>query len=99
MLAKWLALKPRCLLLADPTRGIDVKTKTQIYAMLRNLADQGTAIVLLSTDYEELIQLCDETHVFFDGRAVASLSGPDLTPQNIIAATLNVTTDAEAAHA
>ncbi|MEM6662050.1 MAG: sugar ABC transporter ATP-binding protein [Pseudomonadota bacterium] len=97
VLAKWLALKPRCLLLADPTRGIDVKTKTQIYAMLRQLADQGTAILLLSTDYEELIQLSDETHVFFDGAIAATLSGEDLTPQNIIAATLNVNT--RAAHA
>lgn len=99
VLAKWLALKPRCLLLADPTRGIDVKTKTQIYAILRQLADQGTAIVLLSTDYEELIQLCDETHIFFDGQIVASLSGEDLTPQNIIAATLNVAKEAQVAHA
>lgn len=93
VLAKWLALKPRCLLLADPTRGIDVKTKTEIYAILRELADQGTAILLLSTDYEELIQLCDETHVFFNGEIVASLSGDDLTPQNIIAATLNVSSE------
>ena len=93
VLAKWLALKPRCLLLADPTRGIDVKTKTEIYAILRQLADQGTAILLLSTDYEELIQLCDETHVFFNGEIVASLSGDDLTPQNIIAATLNVSSE------
>jgi ribose transport system ATP-binding protein len=90
VLSKWLALQPRCLLLADPTRGIDVKTKTQIYAILRQLADQGTAIVLLSTDYEELIQLCDETHIFFDGAIVSSLKGEDLTPQNIIAATLNM---------
>lgn len=93
VLSKWLALKPRCLLLADPTRGIDVKTKTQIYAILRRLADQGTAIVLLSTDYEELIQLCDETHVFFDGEIAASLEGEELTPQNIIAATLNVSSE------
>ncbi len=98
VLAKWLALKPRCLLLADPTRGIDVKTKTQIYAMLRQLADQGTAIVLLSTDYEELIQLCDETHVFFDGEIIASLNGDDLTPENIIAAALNVAPESRAAH-
>ncbi len=92
VLAKWLALKPRCLLLADPTRGIDVKTKTQIYAMLRHLADQGTAILLLSTDYEELIQLCDETHIFFNGRIVSKLSGAQITAQNIIAASLNVKT-------
>ncbi|MEM9228748.1 MAG: sugar ABC transporter ATP-binding protein [Pseudomonadota bacterium] len=95
VLAKWLALSPRCLLLADPTRGIDVKTKTQIYTILRQLADQGTAILLLSTDYEELIQLCDETHVFFDGRITASLTGDDLTPQNIIAATLNVAAEVD----
>lgn len=99
VLSKWLAIKPRCLLLADPTRGIDVKTKTQIYSILRQLADQGTAILLLSTDYEELIQLCDETHVFFDGEIVASLSGDDLTPQNIIAAALNVAKPVQAAHA
>jgi len=99
VLAKWLALKPRCLLLADPTRGIDVKTKTQIYAMLRKLADEGTAILLLSTDYEELIQLCDETHIFYDGRIVASLGGETLTAQNVIAASLNVASAREAAHA
>ena len=99
VLSKWLAIQPRCLLLAAPTRGIDVKTKTQIYAILRQLADQGTAILLLSTDYEELIQLCDETHVFFAGEIVASLRGDDLTPQNIIAAALNVAEPAHAPHA
>ncbi|KIC48021.1 sugar ABC transporter ATP-binding protein [Tateyamaria sp. ANG-S1] len=99
VLAKWLALNPRCLLLADPTRGIDVKTKTQIYNILRKLADQGASVILLSTDYEELIQLCDETHVFFDGQIVASLSGDDLTPQNIIAAALNVSPSGGTAHA
>ncbi|MEM6941482.1 MAG: sugar ABC transporter ATP-binding protein [Pseudomonadota bacterium] len=97
VLSKWLALQPRCLLLADPTRGIDVKTKTEIYAILRQLADQGTAIVLLSTDYEELIQLCDETHVFFDGEIAASLAGDSLTPQNIIAAALNLPVPSQAA--
>ncbi|MEO9459620.1 MAG: sugar ABC transporter ATP-binding protein [Lentilitoribacter sp.] len=90
VLAKWLALKPKCLLLADPTRGIDVKTKTQIYAILRKLADEGTAIILLSTDYEELIHLCDETHIFYDGKIVSSLEGDQMTAQNIIAASMNI---------
>lgn len=89
-LTKWLALGPRCMLLADPTRGIDVKTKTQIYALLRRLADSGVAILLLSTDYEELIHLCDETHIFYDGRIVQHLSGGDITAENIIAASLNM---------
>lgn len=99
VLAKWLAIKPRCLLLADPTRGIDVKTKTQIYQMLRRLADEGTAILLLSTDYEELIQLCDETHIFYAGRLAASMSGDNMTAQNIIAASLNVTEERKVVHA
>ncbi|PWJ21651.1 sugar ABC transporter ATP-binding protein [Jannaschia seohaensis] len=89
-LTKWLALKPRCLLLADPTRGIDVKTKTQIYELLRRLADEGTAILLLSTDYEEFIHLCDETHIFYDGRVVRHLQGDAVTAENILAATLNL---------
>ncbi len=89
-LTKWLALGPRCMLLADPTRGIDVKTKTQIYALLRRLADSGVAILLLSTDYEELIHLCDETHIFYNGRITRHLAGADITAENIIAASLNI---------
>ncbi|MEM6384093.1 MAG: sugar ABC transporter ATP-binding protein [Pseudomonadota bacterium] len=90
VLAKWLALKPKVLLLADPTRGIDVKTKTQIYQMLRQLADQGTAVLLLTTDYEELIHLCDSAHIIYGGKVVAELEGEDITAQNIIAASMNL---------
>ena len=93
-LTKWLALNPRCMLLADPTRGIDVKTKTQIYALLRRLADNGVAILLLSTDYEELIHLCDDTHIFYDGRVVRHLEGAEVTAVNIIAASLNIPSEA-----
>ncbi|ETX09679.1 sugar ABC transporter ATP-binding protein [Marinomonas ushuaiensis DSM 15871] len=94
-LAKWLALNPRCLLLADPTRGIDVKTKTQIYALLRRLADSGIAVLLLSTDFEELIHLCDDAHIFYDGEIVSHLKGSELTAENIIAASLNIQTGGE----
>lgn len=89
-LIKWLVLSPKCLLLADPTRGIDVKTKTQIYQLLRRLADDGVAVLLLSTDYEELIHLCDEVHIFYAGRVVNRLSGEDLTAENIISSSLNI---------
>jgi len=89
-LMKWLALKPRVLLLADPTRGIDVKTKAQIYTLLRRLATNGIGIVLLTTDQEELVHLCDEVHVFYGGRVVQRLAGESLTSENVIAASLNV---------
>ncbi len=95
-LTKWLALGPRCLLLADPTRGIDVKTKTQIYALLRRLADSGVAVLLLSTDFEELIHLCDETHIFYNAQVVSHLTGSEVTAENIIAASLNIKAAGEA---
>ncbi|MBW4706798.1 sugar ABC transporter ATP-binding protein [Roseobacter sp. YSTF-M11] len=98
-LTKWLTLGPRCMLLADPTRGIDVKTKTQIYALLRRLADSGVAILLLSTDYEELIHLCDETHIFYQGRIVRHLTGKDVTAEAIIAASLNIPATTERSEA
>lgn len=89
-LIKWLVLSPRCLLLSDPTRGIDVKTKTQIYGLLKKLAESGMAIIFLSTDYEELINLCSRVHVFYDGAVVDTLSEQRLNAENIIAASLNV---------
>lgn len=89
-LIKWLVISPKCLLLSDPTRGIDVKTKTQIYALLKTLSESGMAVILLSSDYEELIHLCHQVHVFYSGKVVESLHGESLSAQNIIAASLNM---------
>ena len=97
VLAKWLALSPRCLLLMDPTRGIDVKTKAQIYRLLRDLAAEGLAIVLQSTDYEELVHLCDRVYVFYAGRVSRVLSGDDLSPGTLLAASMNMPQAAQAA--
>ncbi len=67
MIAKWLMSKPRIILLNDPTRGIDVGTKQEIYQLLRRLADAGAAILFYSTDYDELIGCCDRVLVLYDG--------------------------------
>jgi ribose transport system ATP-binding protein len=90
VLAKWLALSPKCLLLMDPTRGIDLPTKAQIYRLLRELASDGLAVVLQSTDYEELVHLCDRVYVFYNGQIASELTGDDLTPNALIAASMNV---------
>ncbi len=90
VLAKWLALAPKCLLLMDPTRGIDLPTKAQIYRLLRELASEGLAVVLQSTDYEELIHLCDRVYVFYNGSIVRELAGDELTPNALVAASMNV---------
>jgi len=94
LLAKWLALQPRCLLLLDPTRGIDVKTKAQIYRLLDDLARTGVAIILQSTDYEELVHLCDRVAVFYNGQIARELTGNTLTPENLIAACIGLASDA-----
>jgi len=96
VIAKWLALSPRCLLLMDPTRGIDLPTKAQIYRLLRELAREGLAVILQSTDYEELIHLCDRVYVFYGGRIVSKLTGDQLTPSALIAASMNLPNSASA---
>jgi ribose transport system permease protein len=67
VIAKWLMAEPRIILLNDPTRGIDVGTKQEIYVLLRRLADEGAAIVFYSTDYDELIGCCDRALVLYNG--------------------------------
>ena len=67
VIAKWLMRQPRIILLNDPTRGIDVGTKQEIYQLLRKLADDGAAILFYSTDYDELIGCCDRVLVLYDG--------------------------------
>ena len=94
VIGKWLMNAPRILLLSDPTRGIDVGTKQEIYALLRKLADEGAAVMLYSTDYAELIGCCDRVAVFFDGRIVRWLAGADLTERALVSSALNLETEA-----
>jgi ribose transport system ATP-binding protein len=90
VIAKWLLLRSRCILLMDPTRGIDVGTKQEIYSLLRALADQGTAILLYSTDYNELVGLCDRVLIMYKGQIVNTLVGDDITDKNILVSSLNL---------
>ncbi|WP_312363780.1 sugar ABC transporter ATP-binding protein [Ensifer sp.] len=90
VIAKWLMRQPRILLLNDPTRGIDVGTKQEIYQLLRRLADEGAAILYYSTDYAELIGCCDRVLVLYDGTVKRELIGPDITEHALIASALNI---------
>ncbi len=89
-IGKWLMAEPRVLLLCDPTRGIDVGTKQEIYRLLRELAAAGTTILLYTTDYDELIGLCDRVMIFYDGRVVRELAGEAINEQEIIAGALHI---------
>ncbi len=84
VLGKWLATKPKMLILDEPTRGIDVGAKAEIYAMLDQLVHEGISVVIVSSDMEEIINLSDRTYVMYDGRIMANLTGDEITQENIM---------------
>lgn len=90
VIAKWLMTEARIILLNDPTRGIDVGTKQEIYQLLRKLADAGAALLLYSTDYDELIGCCDRVAILYQGRILRELRGDEITEHNIVATALNL---------
>jgi ribose transport system ATP-binding protein len=71
IVARWLALKPKVLIFVEPTRGIDVNTKSAIYRQMRKLAQQGAAIMMISSDLPEVLGVSDRIMVMSDGRIVA----------------------------
>jgi ribose transport system ATP-binding protein len=90
VIGKWLLMSPRILLLNDPTRGIDVGTKQEMYQLLRQLADGGAAIVFYSTDYDELIGCCDRVLVMYDGTISDELAGDAITERALVRSALNI---------
>ena len=96
VIAKWLMVNPRIILLNDPTRGIDVGTKQEIYQLLRKLADSGAAIIFYSTDYDELIGCCDRVLVLYDGAVKRVLVGAEITERALVASALNIAGDQRA---
>lgn len=89
-LGKWLLAAPRLLLLDDPTRGVDIQTRRDIYHRIRNLAAEGVGVLLNSTDTIELIGMCDRVLVMYEGRVVRELSGDSITEENIVGAAVGL---------
>ena len=83
-------MEPRIILLNDPTRGIDVGTKQEIYQLLRQLAAGGAAILFYSTDYDELVGCCDRVLVMVDGAIRRELVGLEITEHALVASALNI---------
>jgi ribose transport system ATP-binding protein len=90
VIGKWLMRQPGLLLLDDPTKGVDVGTKAEFYALLNRLCDEGKTILFYSSDDEELVGLCDRVLVLYDGRIKAELAGASLTKENLISASLGI---------
>ncbi|MBE7185965.1 MAG: sugar ABC transporter ATP-binding protein [Methylobacterium mesophilicum] len=86
LLARALALSPRLLLLNDPTRGVDVATRHVLYDVFRELAGEGMTLVILSSEIEEILLLCERVLVFREHTVAARLQGADMTAAAVIEA-------------
>jgi ribose transport system ATP-binding protein len=87
-IAKWFVAQSRILLLFDPTRGIDVGTKHQLYDLIRTFADAGGSVLLYSTEIPELVHLSDRVGVVYEGRIDTWLEDADITEERVLDATL-----------
>jgi ribose transport system ATP-binding protein len=84
IIARWLTLKPRILILDEPTRGIDVATKAEIHALMNQLAKEGVAVMMVSSDLPEVLGVSDRILVMRAGRIVAEFSREEATQDNIM---------------
>lgn len=95
-IARWIARGVETLLLFDPTRGIDIRTKRQIYALVRDLAAQGAAVLYYTSELAEVPQACDRAIAIFGGRVVDRIEGPDCTEPRLLRAAYGLTEGAGA---
>jgi galactofuranose transport system ATP-binding protein len=84
LLGRWLALEPRLLILDEPTRGVDVGAKREIQGIIRERVEQGCAVLLISSEFEELIEGANDIVVMQEGRSVSRLSNPGVTEDRLI---------------
>lgn len=90
VLARWMMLDPDIIILDEPTRGIDIGAKTQIYHLMRELAKQGKAIIMISSELPEVIGMSDNIVVMFEGKITGTLSGDGATQDEIMRYAENV---------
>jgi ribose transport system ATP-binding protein len=84
LIARWMGAQTRVLLLDEPTRGIDVGTKNEIYKLIRQTADRGTGVLLVSSEMPELLALSDRVLVMNDGAITGELEGEMMTQEAIL---------------
>jgi ribose transport system ATP-binding protein len=84
VLAKWLSMEPRVIIFDEPTRGVDVGAKSEIYALMRGLADRGVAILMISSDMEEVIGVSDRIAVMHEGAISGFLDRAQFSEHNVL---------------
>lgn len=89
-LAKWIAADCRCIVLDEPTRGVDVGAKVEIYELIAQIAEQGVAVIMISSEMPEIIGLCDRVVVMRQGKVTGEFSKEEITENNLIKAAMEV---------
>ncbi|MBP0978626.1 MAG: sugar ABC transporter ATP-binding protein, partial [Oscillospiraceae bacterium] len=88
LLSKWMFADPEVLILDEPTRGIDVGAKYEIYCIMNDLVAQGKSVVMISSEMPELLGMCDRIYVMNEGRMVAEMPASEATQEKIMSAIL-----------
>ena len=83
-IARWLVERPKLLILDEPSRGVDVGARAEVYRVIRDLAGSGTAVLCISSDNEELVTLCDRVVVMAEGRLTGELTGAEITTDRLL---------------
>lgn len=96
-IAKWLAIAPKVILLDEPTRGVDVGAKSEIYTLIRDLAAQGTAVMVISSELPEVLQISDRIAVMAQGRIAGVVSAAEASEESLLGLAFTEHTDHEAA--
>ena len=91
VVARWIAMQPKLLLLDDPTKGVDIHSRQEIHKILRQCADEGMTVIISSSESEELLSISDRIYVFYEGCVSAMLSGDKKTPEMLVAAMMGMT--------
>lgn len=94
VLGKWLSRNPKVIILDEPTRGIDVGSKAEIYEIINDLAGQGVAVILVSSDLPEIINMCDRVYVMAEGRITGELNADEVTQETIMHFSTTIETNA-----
>ncbi len=83
IIARWLLTEPDVLILDEPTKGVDIGTRASIYEIMQEIADTGTAVIVISSDFEELLGICERVVVVSDGLTIADLPASVLSPEKL----------------
>ena len=84
ILARWLATEPEFLILDEPTRGIDVGTKTEIQKLVIKLAEEGKSVIFISSEIEEMLRTCNRMAVLRDGQKVGEIGSDEMTQEGVM---------------